>query len=166
MTEDTIKVRVAVPADETAIMDLVRIIHGENGLYSLNAEKVRLALKWALYLGKGICGVIGDIGKPLEAVVLLQIVGHWYTDDVHLEELDVFTHPDFRAAKGGRARKLLQFSKAAADGLGLPLAIGILSNERSAAKVRLYEREFGPPAGAFFVYGGKTGAFGSVVRGD
>ena len=35
--------------------------------------------------------------------------------------------------------------------------IGVLSNHRTEAKVRLYERQFGKPSGAFFLYNARTG---------
>ena len=69
----------------------------------------------------------------------------------------VFIHPDFRSAKGGRARKLCEFSKQVSDSLGIPLIIGVLSSHRTAGKVRMYQRIFGEPSGAFFLYGTKTG---------
>jgi hypothetical protein len=35
------------------------------------------------------------------------------------------------------------------------LVIGVLTNHRMEAKVKLYRKKFGKPAGAFFVVGGK-----------
>ena len=83
----------------------------------------------------------------------------WYSDDEILEERAVFIHPDFRAAKGGRARKLCEFSKQVSDELGIPLTIGVMSSQRTAGKVRMYERIFGPPSGAYFLYGTRTGTW-------
>jgi hypothetical protein len=40
---------------------------------------------------------------------------------------------------------------------GIPLAIGVMSNTRTEAKIRLYERVFGAPAGVYFLYNAKTG---------
>lgn len=153
-----VKVRLAVPEDIDHIMDLARLVWHENGLAkNLDETAVRNAVIWAVHCGNGVCGVIGQIGKPLEGVVLLQVTKWWYSGEVHLEELCVFTHPDFRSAKGGRAKKLVQFSKYVSDRLGMPLTIGILSNKQTEAKIRLYRRELGEPAGAFFTYGAKTG---------
>jgi hypothetical protein len=81
----------------------------------------------------------------------------WYSDANVLEERAIFIHPEFRNAKGGRARRLCEFSKRAADTLEVPLMIGVLSNHRTEAKVRLYERQFGKPSGAFFLYNARTG---------
>jgi hypothetical protein len=75
-----------------------------------------------------------------------------------LEEKAIFIHPDYRNAKGGRARRLCEFSKQVANTLELPLIIGVLSNHITEAKVRLYERQFGKPTGAFFLYNARTGS--------
>jgi Uma2 family endonuclease len=83
----------------------------------------------------------------------------WYSDTMIVEEKAIFIHPDFRAAKGGRAKRLCEFSKQVADTLGIPLIIGVLSNSRTEAKVRMYERQFGAPAGALFLYGATTGGW-------
>jgi hypothetical protein len=46
---------------------------------------------------------------------------------------------------------LISFGKKCAIDIGVPLMMGILSGERTEAKVRLYCRQFGTPAGAFFL---------------
>ena len=81
----------------------------------------------------------------------------WYSDTPVVEEKAIFIHPDYRSAKGGRATRLCEFSKKVSDTLGIPLIIGVLSNNRTQAKVRMYERQFGKPSGAFFLYGARTG---------
>jgi hypothetical protein len=83
----------------------------------------------------------------------------WYSDNLVLEEKAIFIHPEYRSARGGRARRLCEFSKHAADTLNIPLIIGVLSNHRTEAKVRLYERQFGKPSGAFFLYNATTGGW-------
>ena len=102
---------------------------------------------------------MGVIGKPdhIEGLVLLRIHSQWYSDGEFLEEMCVYVHPDYRASKGGRARKLVEFAKKCSEELHLPLMIGVLSNSRTDAKIKLYERQFGTPAGTFFLYGVKTG---------
>jgi hypothetical protein len=107
-------------------------------------------------MNRGLCGVIGEPGK-LEAFVVLRIGTMYYSPQLCVEEKVVYVHPDFRAAKGGRARKLCEFSKHVADTLNLPLLIGICSSSRTQAKVKLYERIFGPPAGAYWLYRTQTG---------
>lgn len=156
MADEEIHVRTAEPIDEEGIMHLARLVNGENGVFKMNEDKVRGLVRPSLYLHGGIMGVIGPPDR-IEGLVLLRVSEYWYSDAPFLEEMCVYVHPDFRAAKGGRARKLVEFAKQASEKLGLPLMIGILSNSRTDAKTRLYERQFGTPAGAFFLYGVKTG---------
>ena len=152
-----IKVRVGGPGDVHDIMDLALAACEENGFVEPNPQKLLAEIWAALNKNRGIVGVIGPIGKP-EGAVLLRVGSMWYSDREVLEEKAIFIHPDYRNAKGGRARRLCEFSKQVADALGIPLIIGVLSNNRTEAKVRLYERQFGKPSGAFFLYGASTGA--------
>ena len=156
---DEIKVRVAVPEDMDEIMKVALAACEENGFLNPNPAKLAAELWAALHQDHGICGVIGKAGGPIEGVVLLRTGTMWYSDADVLEEKAIFIHPEYRSAKGGRAKRLCEFSKKAADTLGFPLIIGVLSNSRTEAKVRMYERQFGKPSGAFFLYGAKTGEF-------
>jgi N-acetylglutamate synthase-like GNAT family acetyltransferase len=154
--EGEVHVRTATPQDEDGIMELARLVNKENGVFKMNEDKVRDMVRPSLYLSGGIMGVIGPKDR-IEGLVLLRVSQYWYSDAAFLEEMCVYVHPEYRAAKGGRARKLVEFAKKASEKLELPLMIGILSNSRTDAKTRLYERQFGNPAGAFFLYGVKTG---------
>lgn len=158
MSEDVV-VRVGTPDDVHAIMELSMLACSENGVSAPNPERVLNDLWPSLHQDRGIVGVIGEPGKQLEGFVLLRMGTLWYSDSPIVEERIVFVHPKFRSAKGGRARKFCEFSKKTADELGMPLVIGIVSNSRTKSKVRLYERVFGEPAGAFFLYGARTGAW-------
>lgn len=156
---DELKVRTGTPEDVDDIMELALSACEENGFVEPNPRKLLAEIWPALNLDRGLVGVIGEIGKKPEGAVLLRIGTMWYSDHHVLEEKAIFIHPEFRSAKGGRARKLCEFSKQVSDSLGIPLIIGVLSNNRTEAKVRLYERQFGKPSGAFFLYNAHTGAF-------
>jgi GNAT superfamily N-acetyltransferase len=151
------EIRLGTPDDEAAMLELALRAWEENGIKDVNPEKMLGMIRPALYLWEGLVGIIGEPGKKIEGAVLLRVSRMWYSDSLMLEEKAIFVDPEFRNAKGGRARKLCEFSKKVADELGLPLIIGVLSNHRTAAKVKLYERSFGPPAGAFFLYNVHTG---------
>lgn len=157
MVED-FGVRVGEPGDVHPMMDLAMQACDENGFVNPNPHKLLAEIWPALNLDNGLVGIIQDEGAKLEGAILLRIGTMWYSDTPVLEEKAIFIHPDYRSAKGGRARRLCEFSKKAADTLGLPLIIGVLSNHRTEAKVRLYERQFGKPTGAFFLYNAQTGA--------
>ena len=151
------RVRVATRDDLFGIMDLARIVHKENGLFDFNDVKVAEALWPQLTQNNGIIGVIGPKDN-LEGLVVLRVANYWYSEKQFLEEMCVFVHPDYRNAKESRVQKLIEFAKKVATDLELPLMIGVLSNTRTSAKVALYERNFGEPAGAFFLWGAKTGS--------
>ena len=150
-------IRVGVPEDIHAVMDLALAACEENGFVNPNPKKLGDEIWSALHLDHGLMGVIGPKGGKLEGGVLLRIGSMWYSDSQVLEEKAIFVDPTQRSAKGGRARKLCEFSKQVADTLKIPLIIGVLSNHRTEAKVRLYERQFGRPSGAFFLYNATTG---------
>lgn len=150
-------VRIGTPDDVDGVMQLALSASHENGFVSPNPEKMLQDIWPALNLDRGLLGIIGNTGEKLEGAVLLRVGSMWYSDDEVLEEKAIFIDPKYRSAKGGRARRLCEFSKHVADNLGMPLIIGVLSNHRTEAKVRLYERQFGKPSGAFFLYGATTG---------
>jgi hypothetical protein len=155
MTE--IHVRVGTVDDVDGVMTVALAACEENAFLSPNPAKILQDVWAALSRESGIVGIIGDPGKPIEGVVLLRMGPLWYTDEACIEERAIYVVPEFRSAKGGRARKLIQFSKKVSIELRIPLAIGVLSNARTQGKVRLYEREFGVAAGAYFLFGGNTG---------
>jgi hypothetical protein len=150
-------IRVGTPADVHAIMDLALSACGENGFVNPNPQKLLGEIWPALNLDRGMVGIIGEENQKPEAAVLLRIGCMWYSEADVLEEKAIFVDPEYRSAKGGRARRLCEFSKQVSDKLGIPLIIGVLSNHRTEAKVKLYERQFGKPSGAFFLYNAQTG---------
>jgi len=158
MVDYATEVRLAVQSDEEDIMVLCRLLHKENGLWTLNEQKVRHMLRRAWRKEFAIVGIVGKPGA-LEGMILLVLDQPWYSDDWMLEEMLNYVHPEHR--KSGHAKRLVEFAKKTSEGLGIPLMIGIISNERTEAKVKLYQRQLGSPAGAFFVYGARTGDVGA-----
>lgn len=154
---EPLKIRIAIPEDLPAVMEIALMACEENGFLNPNPLKLAGEIWPALNQDHGICAVIGEEGGKIEGLVLLRIGNMWYSDSIVVEEKAIFIHPDFRNAKGGRAKRLCEFSKRVADVLEIPLIIGVLSNHRTEAKVRMYERQFGKPSGAFFLYGAETG---------
>ena len=155
-------VRAATPGDWDEIYKLFRLLHKENGMFSSSESKVDWLLERILYPEliaqddpglRGFLGVIGPEGA-LEAFILMVIASYWYTDEIHLEELATFVHPNHRRSK--HAHALLQYSKHLSDATSIPLLIGIISNKRTEAKVRLYRKHL-PETGSFFLYNAQQG---------
>lgn len=149
MERDLSHVRIAVPSDEEEIMEMCRLLHAENGLFSMSEARVRKVLHLAFDKQGGTLGVIGESGG-IEAMIFMLISQMWCTDEWHLEELFNYVRPEYR--RSNNAKVLIQYAKKCAEELGLPLVIGVLSNNRTEQKVRLYQRQFNKPSGAFFVY--------------
>jgi len=143
------RVRIAAPFEEEAIMAMCRDLHSENGIFKLSESKVRGILQHAFQRKGGILGVIGP-PDHLEAMIYMQMTSMWYTEDPCLEELYTYVCPEFRRSRN--AVDLLHFSKWAAETSGLPLFIGVISNEQTERKVQLYQRQFSRPAGNFFLF--------------
>ena len=150
-------VRKAVPEDRDSIWNLFRLLHEENGVFNLSEHKINYLLDRILLPEKisegdtgvrGFMGVIGPIGK-LEGLLVMVLGSFWYSDDIIFEEYANFVHPDHR--KSNHAKALLAYSRHMSDNVKIPLVIGIISNLRTAAKVRLYRRQL-PECGSFFLY--------------
>ena len=146
----TSKVRKATLADLPELMEMCRELHLENAQFTMNDAKVTEMIQRA-FNGKGaVMGVLGSTGT-IEGAILLLINSWWYTDEFCLEEIFSYVRPAFR--KSTNAKELITFGKRCSDELGIPLVIGVVSNERTRAKVGLYTRQLSEPSGAYFIYG-------------
>lgn len=156
---DGLKIRLGTPADVHQVMDLAIAAAKENGLVNASHELLLRAIWPALNQDNGI---VGCIGKPdshlIEGMVVLNVGTLFYSPEPAIEEKTCYVRPEYRTAKGGRANKLITFSKGVADYLGLPLIMGVFSSIQTQPKISLYKRAFGEPAGIYFLYGGSTGA--------
>lgn len=153
-----IYVREGVVEDFNEVMRLSIDATRENAFVEPDIEMLQNHIYAALIKQMGLVGVIGGApGEPLEAMIIMRLGHPWYSQEHILDEKAIYVAPEFRAAKGGRARKLAEWAKGISEKLGIPLAIGVLSNTRTEAKIRLYERVFGAPAGVYFLYNAKTG---------
>lgn len=153
-------VRIAGPEDHQEIWRLFLQGHKENGIFTLAPEKVQWFMTRALAPHlippgdtgpRGVIGVIGPVGS-LEGLVFVTIGEFWYSNDKHIEEFIVYVDPECR--KSGHAHALIDWMKEQVERTGLPLMTGIMSNDRTEAKCRLYRRVL-PKIGEFFLYTGK-----------
>jgi hypothetical protein len=143
-------VRLATPADIEDILALGRLIHEENAVMPMSEERIEEYAWRGINQNRAVLGVIGAIGH-IEAAVYLVIGRFWYSEEFHLEELFAFVHPKHR--KSDNAKALLEFEKNCSKRLGIPLLTGVISTNRTAAKIRLYERRLGKQSGAYFFIG-------------
>lgn len=155
MSEET-SVRIATPDDRTGLVTLLRMMHAENGTATLSDDKMFAMLDRGLRRERGIVGVVENNGKIVASVGLFTGTW-WYSDDFLIEDFWNFVHPEHR--QSSYAKELISFGKRFSENLGIPLIMGVLSTDRTEAKVRLYGRQI-PFAGAIFLYGAKTAGAG------
>jgi hypothetical protein len=148
-------VRIADDRFEEDIVKLIHDLHGEVGLFKLDDDRVRTMLRRAFDREGGIIGVLNN-GDAIEGIIYLLVSNFWYSNDAYLEEIFLYVPQKYRKTKN--AIELMKFAKWCATQSGFPLLIGVLNNERTAGKVRLYQRQFETPAGNFFIYNGKKKA--------
>ncbi len=141
-------VRLATAEDENEIMRLCAMLYAENGQHKINLDKVHRRVLQCIDGRDGILVVIGDHGNIFGMLCLL-VDEVWYSDEFHILELFNYVRPDAR--RSNYAKKLITYAKGCADGIGLDLMIGVLSDVQMEAKVRLYNRLL-PKGGEFFVY--------------
>jgi hypothetical protein len=157
MTADNPTVIGATLSDLPEFMRLFKIMHHENGMFDLDEDCVRETFNRAVKNKEGVIGLIkGPLGD-LRAMLFLLVTRYYYTQQFHLEELFNFVAPEHR--RTNYADALLKYADHCQKSLGIPLVIGVLTNNRMEGKVRKYSRHFGMPAGAFFVHGAPAGFF-------
>jgi len=143
-------VRVARPEDEDEIVSLILLLHSENGMFTAVEEYIRDEVRRLTHKDGGLIGVIdGESGK-IEGTVGFDISSWWYTDDLCINEKWNFVHPDHRRTT--HAKRLIEFGKWCSDQLKIPLFMGIITNDRTEAKERLYRRQL-HRIGGYFTHG-------------
>jgi len=148
MSETQVKVRIGRPSDFPLMMDFMGQMHAENGMASMAPELVAESLRRGLARDRAIIGIVDD-GDRVAASVGLFVGRWWYSHDFHLEDFWNYVGQDYR--RHHMARPLIEFAKGCSESLGVPLLMGVTSDTRAAAKVRLYERQL-PFVGATFRY--------------
>jgi len=139
------------------MMELAMQATQENAICEPDPQKLLESIYPSLILDGGVVGIVGEPGGRIEGAILLRMGNLWYSSTPILEERALFVHPEFRAARGGRFRLLVEFAKSFANSLNLVLAIGVLSSSRTEAKSRGYERLLGSSAGTYFLWNGHSG---------
>lgn len=140
--------------DEAAdIMRLMLLQASENSMFDIAPDLLGIAMERAFNFDRTILGVIGSKGD-LRGGLMVFIGEPWYSHRPVLQELFNFVHPEHR--KSNYANDLIDYGKHLSDKLQMPLNIGVISNIRTEAKVRLYRRKLNY-VGAFFNYNGHLG---------
>lgn len=146
-----------VSAQESDLPELMRLVRlaaseGDLLLFPLDEDGAQDMLKKAIKPGRkeGFIGIVRGDGSEIKAMMYLLIVRQWCAGRFHLEELFNYVAPEHR--QSNYADALIRYAMHAAEQLKTTLVVGVLTNTRMEAKVRLYRRRLGMPSGAFFIY--------------
>lgn len=148
-------IRLAAPSDEAEVLHLLKLMWQESGWRPLDIDAARETFALAFDRKGASLWVIGAPGH-IRAMTFLKLARSWYTREYHIEELFCWVHPEHRASDYHKI--LIEKAKLVSDeistlmGHKVPLLMGVLTNRKMEAKVRLYRRFFGIPVGAFFVH--------------
>ena len=155
-------VRVALPEDEAGVLAMLRLMHAEGGMRDADGRPFPLCEAMVSDtvrrgVARGHCGVIGKPGGEVEASICLDAGHPWYSKKEFLGDYWCFVRPEFR--RTSHAHALWAWAKALAAQHQMPLSLGIVSAERTAAKDRLLERHIGAKRyGSTFLYHPPGGA--------
>jgi hypothetical protein len=152
----TSEVRIGTKEDVHEIVKLAVMIHDEIGVYDMSPQKALMEIYPALCQDHGIVGVVENDEKEIVGAVLIKMVTPFYSDNTVLEERSLFIRSDYRTSGAGLARKLCEFCKKVADEFQMPLRVSVENDIRTKGKIRLFERQFGEPIGAVFMYKPKS----------
>jgi hypothetical protein len=143
-------VRYAVPEDYPHIIAIAEQLHAENGTGKIHYPTATAAIMRAINRDASLIGLIGPVGD-IRGIVFLRLAQMWHhgPEDAFLEEIFLYVPPEHRKGTHNAAT-LIRFAKGAANRLGVPLFIGVLSNHKTKAKLRLYEKHLGEPVGVYF----------------
>src|SRR5262245_33284480 len=87
-------VRLATKKDEGEIFAMLCMLHAENGMFSMNRDKVIAGIQWATERRGGIIYCIDD-GPRVAATLGMTIAMDWYSDDEYLLERWNYVLPDY-----------------------------------------------------------------------
>lgn len=153
-TADPSRVRIADASDIEELFVLCCQMHDENFVLPMSETKVRDFLvnstRPEIEKRSGVIGIVGDKGK-IQGAMGLAFESMWYSDEMCIWDMWTYVLPQYRSSSN--SKDLIAWAKMISDHFGYPLMIGILSNHRTEAKVRLFKKQLGTPAGTFFIYG-------------
>jgi GNAT superfamily N-acetyltransferase len=149
-------VELATPDMADEIASILELAKDDGYIFELEPDCVHEFITRILNKEYGIIGVING-PEQIEGIIGLNLDRFWFSKQWFLTDAFTFVHPNFR--KSTRAKCLLSFAKKCAEEMKVPLVMGVTSNIRTEAKLRLYERQLSR-AGTFFVHNSESARVG------
>lgn len=149
MTITVCPVRKAGWDDASEVAEMCWQGYIEHNIFVPSRQKIDAMLRRAFDNNGAILGALGPTGH-IEGIIYLSIGQFPYTDEWCLDENFNYVRPEFR--RSTNAKDMINFGKRCSDELGIPLVIGVVSNERTRPKLELYRRQLGEPVGGYFMH--------------
>lgn len=152
-------VRLAGPADEGALLDLLMELKFHNNSFNFQVDDARVGehIQMGTRDKGGMHGVIDAPDRPgvLAGSIGIVLDRWWFSSEWGLAQIWLFVRPEYR--KGTRyADDLVNWAKErraemeAAAGRPILMANAVVSEERLDAKLRFWKRHSGEMIGAIF----------------
>ncbi len=157
-------VRLAGPADEEGVVDMIRVMHDDGEWGTLDAEglpfpfsatKARAIVQRATQggrnapdAGRAWLGVIGDVGQ-LKGSAYVALQEPSMSEGFYLVELWSWICPELRNSTASDS--LIEFAMSIADMKHMRLVMAAMT-QRRMGKARFYDRRFGAPIGNVYNY--------------
>ena len=117
-------------SDAIEIFDLLFIMHSEMGQGRFSDEKVVFYIRY--HIEENRIFIIKEEGVII-AVLGIELVSYWYSEDQYLIDTFFYVHPHFR--KTGAATLLMEAARENAKNLNLKLKIAVVNPERAKQRV-------------------------------
>jgi hypothetical protein len=148
-------VRMASPADEQAIYELLMLDIAENAtrIAQPNPDRIFFHIRLATRLQGGVCGVIDGPDKKPVALTLMVPMQWWWASEWFFHEVVSFVHPEHR--KSRFAHDLIAFQRYIGDmqseryGHRVYVMMGILGLKRVREKAIMIRRKMRQVGWAF-----------------
>lgn len=139
--------RQAEPSDFDAIVSLLRLMHEEVAVLTVDEPKALGAIRAVIDSRQCLVSTDGT-GQIVASLGLVFGEPFWYSSDQGLIDKWFFIHPDHRGAS--HAQDLVLTAKRMARIAQVPLWVGISSTKKTVRKMLFMERYMTPFGGVFY----------------
>lgn len=138
---------VAEPSDYDAVVSLLRLMHTEVGVLTVDEPKALGTIR-AIVESRQCLVSCDDAGQIVGSLGLAFGEPFWYSSDQGLIDKWFYIHPDHRG--GPHAQDLILTAKKMARIANVPLWVGISSTKKTVRKMLFMEKYMRPFGGVFF----------------
>ncbi len=138
--------RVAEPTDLQAICALLRIVHAEVGILTVDEPKAQETIRAIIESSQ--CLVCEDAGQIVASLGLAFERPQWWSSDTGLVDKWFLIHPDHRGSQ--HVQDLVLTAKSMARIAAVPLWIGVSTTKKTVRKMLFLEKYMQPFGGMFY----------------